>query len=76
MTRVRTLVSSHYGLTQIAVVLAGIEAYELARRVMTPDWPLAVRHAHDVVSLERFAHIDWEASLQQRSSACPTWCAG
>ena len=65
MSRVRTLVSSHYGLTQIAVVLAAIETYELARKLMTPDWPVAIRHAHDVVSVERVAHIGWEQSLQQ-----------
>src|SRR4249919_153001 len=64
MARVRTLVSSHYGLTQIAIVLACIEAYELARRVMMPNWPVAVRHAHDVVSVERFAHIAVEQRLQ------------
>jgi membrane-associated phospholipid phosphatase len=70
------LVSSHYGLTQIAVVLAAIETYELARKVMTPNWPLAVRHAHDVVSLERVAHVNWEASLQSTFLRAPDLVRG
>jgi len=76
MTRVRALVSSHYGLTQIAVVLAAVETYELARKVMTPDWPVAVRHAHDVVSAERFAHVNWEASLQNAFLRAPDLVRG
>src|SRR3954471_20680025 len=76
MTRVRALVSSHYGLTQVAVVLACIETYELARKVMTPNWPLAVRHAHDVVSIERVAHINWEASLQETFLRVPDLVRG
>jgi PAP2 superfamily len=64
MARLRRFVSEHYGLTQIVVVLAAIMSYELARKLMAPDWPLAVRHAHDVVSVERFAHIDLEAPIQ------------
>ena len=76
MSRVRLLVSSHYGITQIAVVLACIETYELARKAMTPNWPLAVRHAHDVVSLERMAHINWEASLQQTFMRAPDLVRG
>ncbi len=71
MTRVRTVVSSHYGLTQIAIVLAGIACYEQARKVMTPNWPVAMRHAQDVVSVERFAHIHWEQPLQQLFLGAP-----
>ena len=76
MTRVRSLVSSHYGLTQIAVVLAAIETYELARKLMTPNWPLAVRHAHDVVAVERVAHIEWEEPLQQTFLRVPDLVRG
>ena len=72
----RTAVSAHYGLTQIAIVLASIEAYELARKVMTPNWPVAVRHAHDVVSMERFAHIHWEAPIQQAFLGVPDLVRG
>ena len=76
MARVRTVVSAHYGLVQIAVVLASIEAYELARKVMEPNWPVAVRHAHDVVSMERFAHIHWEAPIQQAFLGVPDLVRG
>lgn len=71
MTRVRTVMSSHYGLMQLAIALAAIECYELARKLMTPNWPVAVRHAHDVVAVERFAHIAWEPSLQQEFLGVP-----
>ena len=76
MSRVRTLVASHYGLTQIAIVLACIETYELARKLMTPNWPVAVRHAHDVVLLERATHVDWEASLQETFLQVPDLVRG
>jgi PAP2 superfamily protein len=65
MARVRRTFTRYYGLTQIAIVVAGIELYELLRHTMTPNWALAERHAQDVLDLERFAHIEWEESLQQ-----------
>jgi PAP2 superfamily len=65
MARVRRTFTRYYGLTQIAIVVAGIELYELLRHTMTPNWALAEKHAQDVLSLERFAHIEWEESLQQ-----------
>jgi membrane-associated phospholipid phosphatase len=71
MTRVRAAVAGHYGLTQIAIVLAGIECYELARELMAPNWPVAVRHAHDIVSAERVAHLAWEQPLQQAFLGVP-----
>jgi hypothetical protein len=65
MTRVRAAVTRFYGVTQIAIVVAGIEAYELLRHTITPNWEVAERHAQDVLSVERFAHIEWEEGLQQ-----------
>jgi hypothetical protein len=62
--RLRTFVSRHYGLTQVAVVVSGIELYELLRHLITPNWDLAERHAQDVVSWERTLHIEWEETLQ------------
>jgi len=53
-----------YGLLQIAIVLAGVGTYELLRTAIAPDWPLAVRHAQQVLSLERMLHLDREASLE------------
>ena len=62
---VRSFVARHYGITQVIVVVAAIEAYELLRHAMTPNWAIAERHAQDVVSWERSAHIAWEEGLQQ-----------
>ena len=65
MTRVREVVERHYGLTQVVVVVALIETYELLRHAMAPNWTLALQHARKVVSWERVAHIEWEEGLQQ-----------
>ena len=65
MGRVRSFVARHYGITQIIVVVVGIETYELLRHAMTPNWEIAERHAQDVVSWERSMHIEWEEGLQQ-----------
>lgn len=72
MTAVRGAVSRHYGLAQIALALAGVEAYELLRYAMAPNWPLALRHAREVAGLERLAHVEWEAPLQQAFLASPS----
>jgi hypothetical protein len=64
VARIRESVSRHYGLTQFAVVLAGVWSYELLRRAIHPDWPAAVAHARDVASWERVVHLRWEESLQ------------
>ena len=60
----RSVAARHYGLTQIAIVVAAVDAYELLRRALRPNWPLAVEHAREVASLERLAHLAWEAPLQ------------
>lgn len=52
------------GLREVGVVLAAVAAYELARRAIHPSWPVAARHAHDVLALERRLHLAWEAPLQ------------
>src|SRR3954462_8131908 len=65
MGSVRSFVSRHYGITQVIVVVVGIETYELLRHAMTPNWETAERHAQDVVSWERSMHIEREEGLQQ-----------
>jgi len=65
MGRAKQIAERHYGLLQVAVVIAGIETYELLRHAMTPDWQVALGHAQKVVSWEQFAHIEWEEGLQQ-----------
>jgi hypothetical protein len=56
--------SRRYGLAQVAIALAGVEAYELVRKLLPPDWSLAERHAHEVLDWERVAHLAWETPLQ------------
>ena len=58
------LASRRHGLAQVAIALAGVEAYELSRRLLTPNWPLADRHALLVFHWERALHLDWEPALQ------------
>ena len=64
MIRLRRAVDEHYGLAQVAIALVAVEAYELLRYTLRPNWPLAVRHARDVLRWERDAHLAWEAPLQ------------
>jgi hypothetical protein len=61
----RLWTSRHYGLTQIAIVVLGVEAYELARHLMDPNWPAATDNARKVIHLEQLTHLAWEQSLQR-----------
>ena len=65
MGRLRGLAARHYGALQVVVVVVGVEAYELMRHLMVPNWEVAEKHAHEVVSWEKFAHIEWEEWLQR-----------
>ena len=56
--------SRRHALAQVAIVLAAVAAYEVSRRLLRPDWPLADRHAREVFGWERVAHVAWEAPLQ------------
>jgi hypothetical protein len=64
VTRVREVVGRHYGVTQVVVVVAAVQSYELLRHVMVPNWSLAMGHAREVVHWERLLGIDWEVRLQ------------
>jgi hypothetical protein len=64
MVRVKEVVARHYGVTQIAVVVAAIYSYELARHAIDPNWRLAHVHALKVMHWERLIGIDWEHGLQ------------
>jgi membrane-associated phospholipid phosphatase len=61
----RTLALRRDGLTQIAIVLAALGAYEGARMLMVPNWPEAFSNARKVLHIERVAGFAWEDSLQQ-----------
>ena len=52
MSRLKRVAAGHYGLTQILIVVAAVDSYELLRRAIPPDWPLALRHAREVTGWE------------------------
>ena len=71
---------SRRALGQITIVLAGVGVYELLRVLLVPDWPLARRHAREVLSLEQVLRLDWEIALQRpvawspSTTMCGWWC--
>ena len=65
LTTRRALTRRRYGLTQIAVVLAAVGVYELARLAMTPNWGQATANARRIVDLENWLSLAWEAQMQQ-----------
>ena len=60
------------GLRQILIVLRAVWAYELARMMIHPNWPVAMANAQRVDNLERAFNFAWEQSSSARSSACPS----
>src|SRR6266571_4070669 len=80
MARMRAAATRYYGITQIVIAVAGVEAYELLRHAMTPNWAVAERHAQDVLSLEQFSNIDigspTSASFSNPVAAVPSLHAG
>jgi PAP2 superfamily len=65
MGRVKHAISRHYGVTQIAIAIAGLDAYELLRRLLRPNWPLALAHAREILSFERVTDLSWERPVQR-----------
>jgi hypothetical protein len=65
LTTRRALTRRRYGLTQIALVLAAVGVYELARLAMTPDWVQATANARRIVDLENWLSLAWEPRLQR-----------
>ncbi len=76
MARVQQLVARHYGLTQVAIVLAAVDVYELLRQAIRPDWPLALQHAQEIDSLERGLHVAWEVPVQHALLQVPPLVQG
>jgi hypothetical protein len=46
-------------------VLTALTGYELARKLITPNWVVAEEHARDVLRLEQHLHVAWELPLQR-----------
>ena len=70
----RAALSRHDGLTQVALVVAAVQDYELLRLSIRPNWPLAVDHAREIASCERLAHLALEAPLQRAFLQVPVSC--
>jgi PAP2 superfamily len=71
MSRVRELAVRRDGMTQIAVVLGAVAAYEAARLAMEPNWAQAFENARRIGSLEQVLGLAWEQSLQWAFLAMP-----
>ena len=71
MSAARGWLARHYGLTQIAVVVGGVEIYEGARHLIEPNWPAANDNARRIIHLEQLTHLAWEQSLQRAFLAVP-----
>jgi hypothetical protein len=50
---------------EIAIAIAAYLVYEAARVVAAGSYPTALAHAHDVVALERYVHLDFEGGVQR-----------
>ncbi|MGH3103070.1 MAG: phosphatase PAP2 family protein [Gaiellaceae bacterium] len=71
MTKVLAGLRRRDGLSQIAVVLAALGAYELARLVMEPDWAAATANARRITHVEELLSLGWERPLQDAFLAVP-----
>lgn len=65
MNRVRATVARHDGLTQIAIVLASVVGYLLARLAIEPNWDAAFANARKIAEVEEVFHLGWEDDLQR-----------
>lgn len=70
--RLRSWLSVRHSLPAEAfVVLALYGLYEVARGLVAGNRAEAVRHAHQLVALERSLHLFVEAHVQQAAHALP-----
>jgi hypothetical protein len=70
--RLRTWLSVRHSLRREALaVLALYGLYELARGLVVGDAAVADRHAHELVALERSAHLFVEGNVQRAAQAFP-----
>jgi PAP2 superfamily len=56
---------------EIAIVLAAVWAYEAARMMIHPNWPVAMANARRVDNLEHALNLAWEQSLQRAFLGVP-----
>jgi hypothetical protein len=71
MQRAWAAFSRRDGLKQIAIVLIAVWAYELARRLIEPNWTVATENARRIAALERALDFAWEQSVQRAFLGLP-----
>jgi hypothetical protein len=71
MQRMWAAFSRRDGLKQIAIVLTAVWAYEIARRLIEPDWTVATENARRIAELERGLDFAWEQSVQRAFLGLP-----
>jgi PAP2 superfamily len=71
MQRAWAAFSRRDGLKQIAIVLVAVWAYELARRLIEPNWTVATENARRIAALERGLDFAWEQSVQRAFLGLP-----
>jgi hypothetical protein len=65
MQRAWAALSRRDGLKQITIVLVAVWAYELARRLIEPNWAVANENARRIAELEQGLSFAWEQSVQR-----------
>jgi hypothetical protein len=71
MQRAWAAFSRRDGLKQITIVLVAVWAYELARRLIEPNWAVATENARRIAELERALSFAWEQSVQRAFLGLP-----
>jgi hypothetical protein len=69
--RLRAALQRRDGLKQVAIVLAAVSGYELARHLIEPNWALAMANAKRIAELERALSFAWEQSVQRAFLGLP-----
>jgi PAP2 superfamily protein len=59
------------GLKQIAIVLIAVWVYEIARRLIEPNWTVAMHNAKRIAELEQALSFAWEQSVQRAFLGLP-----
>jgi hypothetical protein len=59
------------GLRQIAIILIALSVYEIARRLIEPNWTVAMHNAKRIAELEQALSFAWEQSVQRAFLGLP-----
>jgi PAP2 superfamily len=71
MRRLWAALQRRDGLKQIAIILIAVWAYEIARRLIEPNWSVAMQNAKRIAELEQGLSFAWEQSVQRAFLSIP-----